>query len=374
MIFILWIIVWLLLNYFFWWFNFNTILCFLVGIFIIMPILLKIKVKDLFKEIIKHKKLILVDILLNFIVSLLIAFLVSYFIFWLEYYPYVFTLILLSIIPGGWLLMNWLHQTKANLHIWFSLFTLNLVLFSFVFMIYNVWTDFFINKYSENFQVKTWNTNNFSYSTWFWQQNNFLSNSLNNQIKTWKEQFGCAINDFASKTKLKFSWCDLQDNSTLIYGFYWFVVLILIPFIFSRLMLLFIKEKYKQNIFKYVNLFNKISVFVLIVYIFSLSYVRKLFDIDILIVEKSIIAIILFYVLLFVINQLIIKFFKLKEDIDKSLFWNSFSKFITLTLVFSVLYAISWKTPWIIIIPILAYFVQIILSILISMYYNKWKY
>lgn len=118
-------------------------LCFF-GIFLIMPVLLKIRFKEL-KGILKNKKLILINILLNFIIIPLLAFSVSYLIFGIENYVYIFTFILLAIMLGRWLLMNWLNQTKANLHVGFSLFVINLLIFSFVYVIYNIGTDIFVN-------------------------------------------------------------------------------------------------------------------------------------------------------------------------------------------------------------------------------------
>lgn len=374
MIFVLWIIIWLILNYIFWWFSFNTLLCFLVGIFLIMPVLLKISFKEL-KNTFKNKKVMWINVLINFIIIPLIAFLIWYFIFWLDNYPYIFTIVLLWIIPGWWLLMNWLNHTKADLHIGFSLFAINLFIFSFVFIGYNLWTTYFVNKYNKSKTIQSVNNNlnkNSTFKLWT-LNNNLISNPLNIPTQEKKKQLWCAISEIASKVKLKINWCNLKNNSTLIYGFTWFIALILIPFILSRIIIFFLKW-YIKTILKYVNYVSKILAFMLIVYIFSLSYIRDILNITPIIVIKSVIAVVVFYIILYIIIKLLLRFSNIEKSVEKSIFWNAFTRFITLTLVLSILYAISWHTPWIIIIPIIVYFVQIIFASLISMYYDRWKF
>lgn len=371
MIFILWIILWLVLNYIFWWFSFNTILCFLVGIFLIMPILLKIRLSEL-KDTFKNKKLIFINILINFFILPLLAFVITYFVFWINNYSYIFTFILLALIPGGWLLINWLHHTKANLHIGFLLFSINLFIFSFVFIVYNVWTDYFVNMYDKKHTIH----NQINYSTlwnWLFKNNNFSSNYLNIPSKNENKKVGCVISELSKKINLKVSWCNLNNNFTMIYGFYWFLVLIIIPFILSRLILIILKKNVKK-IIKYVNYISKISAFIIITYIFSLSYIRDIIYLPQIIIIKTIISILLFYIFSALLIKIILKFWNFEKDIEKSLFWNWFTRFITLTLVISLLYAISWKSPGIIIIPVIAYFVQIVFASLLSMYYDKWKF
>jgi len=367
MIFILWIIIWLILNYIFWGFSFNTILCFVVGIFLIMPILLKINFKEL-KDIFKNKKLMWINILLNFIINPLLAFIISYLIFWIENYFYIFIFILLAIIPGWWLLMNWLHQTKSNLNVGFSLFAINLFIFSFVYIFYNIWTDIFINNYqhtqiNQNVNIKNIDLTNYS-----------LINYWNISTQTKNQQASCAIDQLSSKLKLGMPWCNFEkNNSTLIYGFYWFIVLIIIPFILSRIILFILKENYKKLI-KYISYVSKFSSFIVIVYIFSLSYIREILNIEKIILIKSIISLIIFYLLLYFIVRFIIKISKFDDGISKSIFWNVFTRFTTLVLIFSILYIISWNESWIIIIPVIAYFIQILFASLFAIYYDKWKF
>jgi hypothetical protein len=55
----------------------------------------------------------------------------------------------------------------------------------------------------------------------------------------------------------------------------------------------------------------------------------------------------------------------------KAIFWNAYVRFITLSFVLSFLYAIAWNYPSLILIFIIAYFVQIVSAIVISRWVLK---
>lgn len=359
MVFVLWIIVWLILNYIFWWFNFNTLLCFLVWIFLIMPVLLKIKFRDL-KSVFTNKKLIWYNILLNFILLPALAFVIWYFTFWMDNYPYVFVLILLAIIPWWWLLMHRMAQTKSNLNIGFSLFAINLFLFSFVYVWYNFATDAYVHFHKtaiESKEKKQEKVKDLFNPTAF-GNNAIVAEEPEKEEKT-EELASCAIQDFSNKLNLHITWCDFADGWTLIYWFYWFIVLIVIPFIISRIILFSIRWEAIKKVIKLMSKISKVASFLLIVYIFSLTYIREAMLIDVSFIYKSVIAVILMYLSIFVLTQIALKIWKFEKDISKSIFWNIYTRFITLVLILSVLYSITWWDPWVILIPILAYFIQI---------------
>ena len=360
MIFVGAILLWLLINYFTWWLAFNTILCFLVGLFLIMPVLLDINFSDI-KQAFGNKRLLGIDILLNFILVPIIAFLVGYFIFWVENYQFIIALVLLSLIPWWGLLMAWLKQTKANIHTWFVLFTINLFLFSIVYIWFNFWVEKYISYKKEQIQQEK------QIKSILKPNKNFINlapnnNLLNNLPKN--KPSGCVVEQLSKKIWLNKASSCFGDKSTMIYGFYGFLALILIPFLVSRLLLLFIKKW--GVIHKYAPKFSKISTFILITYIFSLNYIRQLKDIDINLVIKTWLALIIFYVILYFIINFILNFVWLKEDIKKAVFWNVFTRFLTLSLILTFLYAIAWHKVEIIIIPILAYFIQISFALIIA--------
>lgn len=352
MFFLLWIIVWLALNYFFWGFNFSTALCFFAGLFLIMPILTKFSFSEL-KYVLKHKKALLVNILLNFIIFPLIAF----FIWWSIFSDYRLTiwLILLALIPWWWLLMSWLQHGKANLKLWFSIFAVNLFLFSFAYIFFNLWVDYFVSHFEKKQQTLQTNTQKTSFNT-FW---NSLYNLPQKENNWW-----CAIAQVSKEIWVKSVWCFSKEwTKTFIYGIYWFFVLVFLPFILSRLIR---KTRIKEFFNKHWWKISKISAFVIISYIFSLKYVQSLSQIQNNILYKMIIWVWLFYLSIFIISFTIYKLSNLPVEDKKAIFWNSYVRFITLSFVLSFLYAIAWKDTSIILIFIIAYFVQISSSVLIK--------
>ena len=148
-------------------------------------------------------------------------------------------------------------------------------------------------------------------------------------------------------------WFEINENTKGV----WSLICTLIPFIVSRIVLFFFGKN--ETIFKYTPILSKISAFILITYIFSLNYVRSLFSVNIALLIKISIAVIIFYILLLVLLKIVLRFVKLPEDVSKSIFWNSYTRFLTLSLILSFLYAVAWKQPEIILIPIVSYFVQI---------------
>jgi len=356
MIFVFAILLWLVINYFTWWLDFNTALCFFVGLFLIMPILLKINFKEI-KEIFSKKHILYVNILLNFVLIPLLAFVVWYFVFGLENYGFIISLMLVSIIPWWGLLMSWLQNTKSNMHIGFILFAVNLFIFSIFYIWFNLWVEKFV-KYENNIKKEQQQKNKIISSLNFINTNNVLQNNYlwNIVQQQQKKEAWCAIEQLSEKVWISAPSC-FQENSTMIYWFFGFIALILIPFIVSRIVLFFFWKN--EAIFKYAPILSKISAFVLITYIFSLNYVRWLFTVKIDLLIKVSLAVLIFYVLLYFLIKIVLKFTKLEKDIEKSIFWNSYTRFLTLSLILSFLYAIAWKQSEIILIPIVAYFVQI---------------
>ena len=359
MLFIWAILLWLLLNYLFWWFWFSTFLCVFAGLFVIMPVLLKIKFQDI-KKILWYKKVIFLNILLNFVIFPILAFVLWYFFFWLENYYYIFIIMLLAIIPWGGLLVNWLHHSWADMKVWFTLLALNLFLFSVFFIPFNLWLDYFIN-WQTNKKVQVKKTPVFINNSFLWDNSsNFVNLPTQKEIEkpSW-----CIIQQTTQKLWLGNmlpSCFSGKWDSTLIYGFYGFIVLILIPFILSRIILLF--TKFSDYLKKYVNIVSKWASFLIIVYIFSLHYIRWILDIDKILLWKMFLWVLFLYLFMFVIEKIILKYMDFENNMKQAIFWNGFVRFITLWFILSFLYAIAWNKPEIVIIFIIAYFVQILLS------------
>ncbi len=359
MLFIWAILFWLLLNYFVWWFWFNTFLCVFAGLFVIMPVLLKIKFQDI-KKILWHKKLIFLNILINFIIFPTLAFILWYFIFWLENYYYIFTIMLLAMIPWGGLLVNWLHNSWADMKVWFTLLALNLFLFSVFFIPFNLWLDYFINHQTQK-EEQSEELSVFMNNSLLWNNSSSFVNLPKQKII--EKPSWCAIQKTTQKLWLNdiLPWCFQEKwSSTLIYGFYWFIVLIFIPFILSRIILLF--TKLSDYLKKYVNIVSKLASFLIIVYIFSLNYIRWILDIDTVLLWKMVLWVLFLYLFMFMIEKILLKYSNFENNIKQAIFWNWFVRFITLWFILSFLYAIAWDKPEIVVIFIIAYFIQILLS------------
>ena len=357
MIFLAWILLGLLLNYLFWGFDFSTLLCFFAGLFLIMPLLVKLSYQDL-KYVFHHPKILLLNLVLNFIIFPLIAFLIGYFFFPDNYYL-IISLILLSLIPWGWLLMSWLQYNKADFKLWFSIFAFNLFVFNFVFLAFSLWVDKFVamKKIDDTNHILVQNPVNKFIGYW-----NFSAVQNENHAS-------CVIDQTVGKIgSLEIS-CFGEDDSVIIYSLYWFFILVFFPFLISR----FIRSiNFLKNFFKkYGSLISKLAAFVIITYIFSLKYIRSLFSLDSILLVKILLAVFLFYLLIFVVSFFFYKILKLEKSQKKAIFWNAFVRFITLWFVFSFLYAISWDYPQLILIFIVAYFFQIWMAFFISRFILK---
>lgn len=356
MFFILGIVFWLLLNYFFWWFEFSTLLCFFAWIFLIMPILTKFSFDEL-KYVLNHKKYLIINLILNFLIYPILAFLLGYFIFSGDIYL-TLALVLLSLIPWWWLLMGWLHHSKANLKLWFSIFAINLFVFSFVYFGYNFLADYIV-WHQKIVHTKKIEPKKVVSSLNFW--NNYLWINNFEKKQAW---WACVVEQISNKF-WKNIWCfNKEQSKTFIFWIYWFIVLILIPFIFSRIIRKI--SKLKEFFEKYGGYISKFSAFLIITYIFSLKYVRWLTQISSELLIKLFLWVFVFYLTIFLISFFVFKFIDIPSEDKKALFWNSFVRFITLSFVLSFLYAIAWNQPKIILIFVIAYFVQIVWALMIS--------
>ena len=355
MFFLLGIVVWLVLNYLFWGFNFSTLLCFFAGLFLIMPLLTKFSFNEL-KYVINHKKALFWNILLNFLIFPLVAFLIGYLFFWENHYLIV-ALILLSLIPGGGLLMSWLQHSKADLKLGFSIFAVNLFLFSFVYL----WFSFFVDKFVV---VSTEKTKVLPKKQLSFGLNQSLPINYQKQQQAW-----CVIEQVSEKVGADLSCFSSAETKTFIYGIYGFFVLIFLPFLISRIIRKI--EVLRKFFDKYWSYISKISAFVIVTYIFSLKYVRQLASLDVGFLMKMVWAVFTLYVVMFILSFIFYKLVKLPQTEKKAIFWNAFVRFITLSFVLSFLYAIAWNYPKLILIFVIAYFVQIVGALIISRFILK---
>ena len=354
------IIVGLLLNYLFGGFDFSTLLCFFAGLFLIMPLLVKFSFNEL-KYVLHHKKALLWNIVLNFVLFPVLAFLIWYFIFGTNHYLTA-ALVLLALIPGWGLLMSWLHHTKADLKLGFSIFAVNLFLFSFAYLVFSAFVDYFVAHNVPNQKVSISNSQP---AKWV----SFSTLPINYQHTSSQPTQHCAIQEVSQKIGADLSCFSSQEAKTFIYGIYGFFVLIFLPFLISRVIR---KSKFLFRFFqKYGSWISKLSAFLIVTYIFSLKYVRQLAELDFVFLLKLTMAVIILYGVIFIWSFVFYKKSDLPLAEKKAIFWNAYVRFITLSFVLSFLYAIAWNYPSLILIFIIAYFVQIVSAIVISRWVLK---
>lgn len=333
------ILFWLFVNYFFWWFTFNSMLCAFAGLFLIMPNLLNVAFEDI-KISLKNKKLVFINILLNFIFIPLVFF--SFASLFFGQNPIIYAFLLLWLLSWWWLVFAWVSKTKWDMKTAFSLFLLNISIFSLIFLPLNyfyskIWTYLFLNP---QIQEQT---------TWSIFSLEFIPFTVTNHT--------CFLNKI-------FSWilsC-FWNTSWWASPFLAFFVLIIFPIIISRIILLF--PKITNLIKPKIAIIGKIASFFVISYIFSLKEVHNLFTVDFLYLSKIFIVLFFAYLLVFGISYFALyKLWKTSEFI--SLFWNTTTRFITLWLVFSFSFSSQFGLGFMIVF-VLAYFIQIILSNLFS--------
>jgi len=323
------ILVWILINYFTWWLEFYSTLCIVSGIFIIMPTLLKFKFSDL-KLIIDNKLIVFINLLFNFII-LPIIFVWTGYLLWLHD-ELLYGLLLLSILPWWGLLMSWVLKTKWNLKLSFTLFLLNLIVFSILF--------FPVNNYFEQKWNEIVGSNNIieTNKDYFW--------SLNKK-STW-----CIVSNIAPNTISCFTdnWGVSPITALL--------VLIFIPFVLSRFILL--SSWLTNAIQSRIRFISSVSTFFIIWYIFSLEQINSIFLVNSNMLFNVWVVLLISYIISYIFWYIFYNIFWKTED-SNALFWNLSIRFITLGLIFSFIYStVFWI--WFTVIFVLAYFIQIILS------------
>ncbi len=358
------LIIWLVINYITWGFEFNQNLCIVAGLFLIMPALLKFHFKDLayFKN---HKKLFLMNLFFNFILLPFVFLGIWYLFFWAT--PLVFAFLLLGMIPGWGLLITWVMNTNWNVKLAFSLFLVNLFIFSMLFIPFATILDTVWNKVIEEktkieeIRKKEVNDFNKSLNYTFNNKNNFLQDSIKEEKK--EEPQWCAISKISEKMACPVLWDVWASKSAFIALF----VLIILPFIISRFIL--ISDKLTKFLIPKIRIISKIATFFIIAYIFSIKEVNNIFTSEISLVIKMFISITLIYLIIYSIVYFLHK--KMWNNPDtNAFFWNSTTRFLTLWLIFSFFYVKTFWTEFLLVF-VIAYFVQIIGSNIIYLKMKK---
>lgn len=295
-------------NYF--GFVFSSKICLFAGITLIMPSLFEVKLRDV-KLILEHKRLIFKSLLTNYILLPIIALTIG---LMTNDFGIAAGLFLLSVLSGGGMVMTWIKKSNADTSIGFILLFINLVFVSLSFLMLHIF-GIYTSVYFEESYLNKLNMSNFA-------------------------------------------------NAVII-------LLILIPFLLSRIVVFI--NPLKEFIQSYRSYISNISIFIIIFYLFGLQssqYLFDLYDFEPELIITSIIAVLTFYILIFVVSSFI---YNLDSPQEVSAFWHTNTRYITLALVISTFSTGTFGISMIL--PIMfAYIIQVSLAANISKYlFNKQK-
>lgn len=323
MINIIAILGWILTNYFLGWIPFTPLLCVIAAIFLVLPPLQDFHFKD-FLTVKKFPKILYLNLIINYLIFPVIWVGLSYLIFGKSAVMYAF--LLLSLLSWWWLVMSWITKTHWNTKLWFNLFVLNLIIFTALFFP----LDYYLQK--------------------IWHQ--FMINPA---------EFAC---DSSELTWAISCW---STASWWVSPFSWIVVLVLFPFILSRIFNLF--PIISNFIHSKKSILTQIGSFAVIFYIFALKQLHVVFEMNLIYLSKILALVVLVYIVMFGINYIIFR--KLWDSPEsRSLFWIWITRFLTLGLIFSFLYAQYFHTSFMLVFAI-SYLVQIWFSTIFAKFIFK---
>ena len=277
--------------------QFSPAVCFAAGMFLVVPSLFGFKLADV--GIIRHHiPSVLKNLWINYLLLALIALGIGYI---SQDVGIAAALLLLALLPGGGMVMMWIKQSGAHIKLGFIIFMLNLSLLLPVTLVFG------------EFQTLT--------REWFPAPDLSLVGG---------SPVGRNIPPFAP-----------------------FMILIVFPFIVSRLILAF-APKLVQWTNKHQQLISKATMFGIVFYLFSLSTSQLLFQVSLLDFGKAVGATLLFYAAAVTVATLLTE----KSETGKAIYWHIVTRYVTLALILAVFSVDALGASFILPIMI-AYFIQI---------------
>lgn len=283
-------------------FLFDKDICLFAGLTLIMPSLFKFKLKDIML-VWEYKLVLLKGFVVNYILLPIFALSIG---FMTNNFGITAGLFLLSVLSGGGMVMHWIKRSNSDTSLGFLLLFINLVFVSLSLLMLNLFAIYSAGYFDVTYDHKI------------------------------------SINRFTEQV---------------------IMLLIVIPFLASRVVL-FIKplltfiETYRTYI-------SRMSIFIILFYLFALRSSQQLIDIydfepELFVIAP--IAVIAFYMLIFITSKMV---YNLDSPQERAAFWQSITRYITLALVISTFSASTFGVSMLL--PIMfSYLVQIPLSILIS--------
>ena len=279
-------------------FAFSSAVCLVAGIFLVTPSLFKFHLKD-FALIKDNLASVGKNIWVNYILLVFVSLVIGYI---FQDIGIAAALFLLALLPGGGMVMMWIKQSGANVKLGFIIFMFNLALLLPIMLIfgkfYDVASPFFPSV------------------------------------------------DLGLAHDMTLAGKDIKPIAP-------FMILIIIPFIISRLIL-----KFAPNIVqfsaKHQQLISKITMFGIVFYLFSLNTSQLLFQVSAIDLIKSIFATAIFYAITITIAIFVTD----NSPQGKSVFWHIATRYITLALILAIFSVDVFGATFILPIMI-AYFIQI---------------
>lgn len=277
-------------------FAFSSLVCVVAGVFLVTPTLFKFDLKDVALAG-KNLPSIGANLWINYLVITLAAVVIGLL---SRDIGIAGALFLLALLPGGGMVMMWIKTSGANPKLGFIIFMLNLAL---VLPVTLVFAQFF-PVMSGYFPAP--------------------------DLPEVGSGAGRSVRPFAP-----------------------FVILIVIPFILSRLAraglpgLMAFTEKHQPVI-------SKATMFGIVFYLFSLSTSQMLFEVSLLALVKAALATLAFYAVVFVVAGALTK----DTPAGRAVYWHVATRYITLALILAVFSIDTFGASFIL--PVMmAYFVQI---------------
>jgi len=282
-------------NYYFPGFHFSVLLCLFAGLTLIMPSLLLIRAHEL-NVVFQHKKLVIKNVLLNYTLIPLLAMIIG---LSTGDFGIAASLFLLSVLAGGGMVMQWISQSKSNLHLGIIFMSLYVSLYALSFILFKLFGYYILPFFEENPSIHA-----------------------------------------------------LKGAIPIKYAFF---TLLIIPFITSRILLLkyftFIPPLFR----KYKVYISNISIFIIIFYLFGLKNSHLLFTIAPIYFVKSFFATLIFYVSIYTIGM---KVYDMQKAEERTAFLFLITRYITIALAISA-FSVQTYGPTFILPIMMAYFIQI---------------
>ncbi|WP_456388225.1 hypothetical protein [Profundibacter sp.] len=278
-------------------FNFFSAVCLVAGVFLVTPSLFKFHFSD-FSIIKTHTGAIFKNLWINYLLLTVAALIIGYA---SQDIGIAAALFLLALLPGGGMVMMWIKVSGANVKVGFVIFMLNLALLLPVTLIFGQFYDIAAPYFPP----------------------------------------------------VDLSGIDGISAAKSIKPFAPFMILIVIPFVISRVILAFFQgivvftAMHQQTI-------SKVTMFGIVFYLFSLKTSQLLFQVSLMDLAMAAIATLAFYAVAFTAA---IKLTDKTPD-DKAVFWHIATRYITLALILAVFSVDTFGATFIL--PIMfAYFIQI---------------